>query len=44
MPEFETDCAALASMTQHIAFDASPQAAQDILDGKVRGRVVVDLP
>lgn len=39
----ETDRNALASMTQHIAFDTLPQAAQDILDGKVRGRVVVDI-
>jgi hypothetical protein len=31
-------------MTQTIPFDALPGAARDILDGKVRGRLVVAIP
>ena len=34
----------LAQMTQTIPFDALPGAARDILDGKVRGRLVVAIP
>jgi acrylyl-CoA reductase (NADPH) len=34
----------LAQMTRTIAFDALPDAARDLLDGKVRGRLVVTIP
>jgi len=40
----QLDRKALAGLTAHIPFDGLMQAAQDILDGKVRGRIVVDLP
>ena len=33
----------LAAMTTTIAFDAVPAAARDIVDGKVRGRLVVEI-
>jgi len=33
----------LAAMTSHIGLDRAIEAARDILDGKVRGRVVVDI-
>lgn len=39
----DLDLAKLASMTSHIGFDQVMATARDILDGKVRGRVVVDL-
>jgi acrylyl-CoA reductase (NADPH) len=40
----DLDKGKLARMTQTIAFDALPDAARDILDGKVRGRLVVTIP
>jgi acrylyl-CoA reductase (NADPH) len=40
----DLDRGKLARMTQTIAFDALPDAARDILDGKVRGRLVVTIP
>jgi acrylyl-CoA reductase (NADPH) len=33
----------LATMTTTIAFDSIPAAARDIVDGKVRGRLVVEI-
>lgn len=33
----------LAQMTTHLAFDEVIQAGHDILDGKIRGRVVIDV-
>lgn len=33
----------LASMTTKIGFDQIPQAARDIVDGKIRGRLVVEI-
>jgi acrylyl-CoA reductase (NADPH) len=39
----ELDPAKLASMTSHVALDQVPATARDLIDGKVRGRVVVDI-
>jgi acrylyl-CoA reductase (NADPH) len=39
----ELDHAKLAQMTTTIGFDDIPKYAQAILDGKVRGRIVVDI-
>ncbi|MFC0283829.1 MDR family oxidoreductase [Camelimonas abortus] len=39
----ELDHGKLAAMTSHIALEDVPRAAQDILAGKVRGRLVVDI-
>lgn len=39
----ELDRDKLKAMTTTIAFDEIPQAAQDIVDGKVRGRLVVEI-
>ena len=39
----DLDIAKLDSITRTIGFDAVPQAAADIVDGKIRGRVVVDI-
>ncbi|MCP1241525.1 acryloyl-CoA reductase [Acetobacter lambici] len=36
--------ALLADMTRVIPLSAAPEAAMDLLDGKVRGRVVVEVP
>ena len=35
--------AAYADLVQSIALEAVPQAAQDIINGRVRGRVLIDL-
>ncbi len=40
----ELDQKKLASMTQHVGFDDVMRVAEDILAGKIRGRVVVDIP
>jgi acrylyl-CoA reductase (NADPH) len=39
----ELDRKKLAAMTQTIAFDDLPKAARDIVEGKVRGRLVVEI-
>lgn len=39
----DLDAAKLASIATHIGFDDLIQSAHDILDGKIRGRVVVDM-
>ena len=39
----DLDIAKLDSMTRTIGFAEVPQAAADIVDGKIRGRVVVDI-
>ncbi len=39
----DLDMAKLAAMTTHIGLDDVIQAGHDILDGKVRGRLVVDI-
>jgi len=39
----DLDRAKLASMTRTIGLAEAPQAAVDILAGKIRGRVVVDV-
>ena len=39
----DMDLAKLAAMTTHVPFDQVMDTARDILDGKVRGRVVVDI-
>ena len=39
----DMDLDTLGSMTSHIGFDQVMDTARDILDGKVRGRVVVDI-
>jgi len=39
----DLDIAKLESMTRHVTLDEVPQAAADIVAGKVRGRVVVDI-
>ena len=39
----DMDLAKLAAMTNHVPFDKVMDTARDILDGKVRGRVVVDI-
>uniref|UniRef100_UPI001575932C zinc-binding dehydrogenase n=1 Tax=Sphingomonas bacterium TaxID=1895847 RepID=UPI001575932C len=39
----DLDPAKLESMTRHVGFAGIEQAARDIIDGKVRGRVVVDI-
>ena len=39
----DLDCAKLASIATTIGFDGIEQAARDIVDGKVRGRVVVEM-
>jgi acrylyl-CoA reductase (NADPH) len=39
----ELDKAKLASMTTHIPFDKVLEAGRDIVAGKVRGRLVVDI-
>jgi acrylyl-CoA reductase (NADPH) len=40
----DLDLAKLDAMTSRIGFDDLPATAAAILEGKVRGRVVVDLP
>jgi acrylyl-CoA reductase (NADPH) len=40
----DLDKAKLAAITSKIGFDRVPEIARDILDGKVRGRVVVEIP
>lgn len=39
----DLDLGKLAAMTRHIALDEVPQACADIMAGKVRGRLVVDM-
>ena len=39
----DLDRAKLAAMTTTIGFDAIPNAARDIVAGKVRGRLVVEI-
>lgn len=39
----DLDLAKLDALTSHVTLDDVPQVAQDILAGKVRGRVVVDI-
>ncbi len=39
----DLDKKSLATMTTHVPFDGVMDVARDILDGKVRGRVVVDI-
>ena len=39
----DLDRAKLKAMTKTIGFDEIPQAAKDIVDGKVRGRLVVEI-
>jgi acrylyl-CoA reductase (NADPH) len=39
----DLDRARLAAMTRHIAFDEVIDAAREIVDGKVRGRLVVEI-
>jgi len=39
----DLDRALLASMTTHIPFEGALEAARDIVAGKVRGRIVVDI-
>ncbi|MDP4823801.1 MAG: oxidoreductase, partial [Aestuariivirgaceae bacterium] len=39
----DLDRAKLAAMTHHVALADVPKAAEDILAGKVRGRLVVDI-
>jgi len=39
----DLDRAKLAALTTTIGFDGIMDAARDILEGKIRGRVVVDM-
>jgi len=39
----ELDKATLAAMTTHVPFAGVMDAARDIVQGKVRGRIVVDI-
>ena len=39
----DLDRAKLAAMTHHVALADVPKSAEDILAGKVRGRLVVDV-
>ncbi len=40
----DLDAAKLASITQTVPFDQAIEAAHSILEGKIRGRVVVEIP
>ena len=40
----DLDAAKLASITQTVPFDQAIEAARSILEGKIRGRVVVEIP
>ncbi|MYZ48333.1 MDR family oxidoreductase [Propylenella binzhouense] len=42
--EAELDLGKLAAMTRRIAFEDIPEAADDLLAGKVRGRLVIAVP